>query len=124
MKNLQQSHWNNSSPNDGTKLITFRVPNSIINDFDELVKFKRGSRTSYLVGFMDHFIRSEFNRMKESNRINEFINGIRHRNSDTEPLPKSSDNVWKSHRDDYEPPMIPKFTDDDDFELGGWREVL
>ena len=77
MNNLKQSHWNNSSPNDGTKLINFRVPNSIINDFDELVKFKRGSRTSYLVGFMDHFIRSEFNRMKESNRINEFINGIR-----------------------------------------------
>lgn len=26
MENLHQSHWNNSSPNDGTKLITFRVP--------------------------------------------------------------------------------------------------
>ena len=115
--------WYHSS-NDGTKLVTFRVPNSIVNDFDQLIKFKRGSRTSYLVGFMDYFIRSEFNRMKESNRINEFINGITRRNSDTKALPKSSDNVWKSHRDDYEPPMLPKLTDGDDFELGGWREVL
>ena len=114
----------NHSSNDGTKLITFRAPNSIVNDFDQLIKFKRGSRTSYLVGFMDHFNRSEFNRMKESNRINEFINGIRSGNSGTGPLPKSSDNVWKSHEDDYEPPMIPKLTDDDDFELGGWREAL
>ena len=114
----------NHSSNDGTKLVTVRAPNSIVNDFDQLIKFKRRSRTSYLVEFMDHFNRSEFNRMKESNRINEFINGIRSGNSGTGPLTKSSDNVWKSHEDDYEPPMIPKLTDDDDFELGGWREAL
>ena len=45
----------NHSSNDGTKLITFRAPNSIVNDFDLLIKFKRRSRTSCLVGFMDHF---------------------------------------------------------------------
>jgi len=71
--------WNrfSSKQNDkDTKLITFRVPNSVVSDFDELVKFKRGSRTSYLVGFMDNFVREEFKRLEESNRINEFIHNI------------------------------------------------
>lgn len=110
-------HWkpfsHKTTSDEDTKLITFRVPNSIVNDFDELVKFKRGSRTSYLVGFMDNFIRNEFKRLEESNRVNEFIHSIRSRNKTTENLPKSSDNVWKTHRDDYyEPINIPHIEDD------------
>lgn len=105
-----------------TKLITFRVPNSVVSDFDELIKFKRGSRTSYLVGFMDNFVREEFKRLEESNRINEFIHNIRNRNQKPSKLNKTSDDVWKSSRDDYFPPTIPTINDDYDWELR-WNDV-
>lgn len=117
--------WNrfSSKQNDkDTKLITFRVPNSVVSDFDELVKFKRGSRTSYLVGFMDNFVREEFKRLEESNRINEFIQNIRNRNQRPSKLIKTSDDVWKSSRDDYYPPTIPTINDDYDWELR-WNDV-
>lgn len=117
--------WNrfSSKQNDkDTKLITFRVPNSVVSDFDELVKFKRGSRTSYLVGFMDNFVREEFKRLEESNRINEFIHNIRNRNQKPSKLTKTSDDVWKSSRDDYYPPMIPTIHDDYDWELR-WNDL-
>ena len=117
--------WNrfSSKQNDkDTKLITFRVPNSVVSDFDELVKFKRGSRTSYLVGFMDNFVREEFKRLEESNRINEFIHNIRNRNQKPSKLIKTSDDVWKSSRDDYYPPTIPTINDDYDWELR-WNDV-
>jgi len=117
--------WNrfSSKQNDtDTKLITFRVPNSVVSDFDELVKFKRGSRTSYLVGFMDNFVREEFKRLEESNRINEFIHNIRNRNQKPSKLTKTSDDVWKSSRDDYYPPTIPTINDDYDWELR-WNDV-
>lgn len=117
--------WNRFSSKQNvkdTKLITFRVPNSVVSDFDELVKFKRGSRTSYLVGFMDSFVREEFKRLEESNRINEFIHNIRNRNQKPSKLPKTSDDVWKSSRDDYYPPTIPTINDDYDWELR-WNDV-
>ena len=118
--------WNHFSTNNDvkdTKLVTFRVPNSIVGDFDQLVKFKRGSRTSYLVGFMDNFIREEFKRLEETNRVNELIQNIRNRNPQPIKLTKSSDEVWKNHKDDYTPPNIPTFSDDFDWEVNrGWSE--
>lgn len=98
-----------------TKLVTFRVPFHLVNDFDELVKFKRGTRTSYLVGMMDTFIRNEVKRLKETNRINEFISDIKNRNTVVEPLTKTK-HQWRKNRTDYdetyyEPPMIPSLGD-------------
>jgi len=128
MNNPKQTVWRSFSKrrNDddqNTKLVTFRVPNSIVSDFDELVKFKRGSRTSYLVGFMDQFVRSEFKRLEESNRVNEFIHNVRNRNLRPSKLTKTSDDVWRNHKDDYEPPNIPTFYDDDNWEVTRrWNE--
>ena len=101
---------NKQVPDDDTKLVTFRVPFHLVNDFDELVKFKRGTRTSYLVGMMDTFIRNEVKRLKETNRINEFISDIKNRNKVVEPLTKTKQQ-WRRNRTDYdetyyEPPMI------------------
>tara|TARA_R110000822_G_scaffold87957_2_gene204141 strand:- start:811 stop:1212 length:402 start_codon:yes stop_codon:yes gene_type:complete len=108
------------SDND-TKLVTFRVPFHIVNNFDELVKFKRGTRTSYLVGMMDTFIRSEVKRLKETNRINEFISDIRERNTVVEPLTKTKQQLRKTRTDYdetyYEPPMLPSLGDG-----FGWTE--
>ena len=111
------NHFSSKETDNHTKLITFRVPNSVVSDFDELIKFKRGSRTSYLVGFMDNFVREEFKRLEESNRINEFIHNIRNRNLKPSKLTKSSDKGWKNNRDDYYPPNIPTINDDYDYEL-------
>lgn len=121
----QTSHWNpfSKQKNQQYKLVTVRVPNHIVADFDQLVKFKRGSRTSYGVGLMDTFIRNEIKRLEESNRINEFISDIVQRSQKTDPL-KRVKNTFRRHKDDYnednyEPPMIP--TLDDDFD---WEERL
>ena len=65
---------------DNKKLITFRAPREIVDNFDGLVKLKRASRTSFLVEFMDNYIREEFKRMKESDEINQFITELRGRN--------------------------------------------
>ena len=85
---------------DGTKLITFRAPHSILTNFDQIIKFKRGSRTSYLVSYMDHVVRTEFTRLKETNQIHELITQL------SEPP------------SEYDPPRIPDFDNDN------WREVL
>ena len=43
------------------KLINFNVPHYMVNNFDEIVKFKRISRTSVLIGLMERYIRAEHN---------------------------------------------------------------
>ena len=63
--------------NEDTKLITFRAPTNIVDNFDTLIKLKRSTRTSQLVEFMDTYIREEFKRIEESNRINDFISNIK-----------------------------------------------
>ena len=59
---------------------------------------------------MDTFIRNEVDRLKESNRINEFISDIKNRNQTVQPLSKSK-KQWRNNREDYnetyyEPPMV------------------
>ena len=89
---------------DGTKLITFRAPHSILANFDQIIKFKRGSRTSYLVSYMDHFVRTEFTRLKETNQIHELITQLSEPTLETSPM--------------YDPPRIPDLDND------SWREVI
>ena len=89
---------------DGTKLITFRAPHSILTNFDQIIKFKRGSRTSYLVSYMDHFVRTEFTRLKETNQIHELLTQLSEQPLETSPM--------------YDPPRIPHLDNDN------WREVL
>ena len=120
MKN--QTHWNTFSTNQrsDTKLVTLRVPNYLCNDFDQIVKFKRGTRTSYLVNLMESFVVSEVNKIKETNRINEFISDIQKRNPTTTPLRKSK-NSFRRDRDDYEetyyePLMVPSLDEEVDWQ--------
>lgn len=118
----KQTHWNTFSTNQrlDTKLVTLRVPNYLCNDFDQIVKFKRGTRTSYLVNLMESFVVSEVNKIKETNRINEFISDIQKRNPTTTPLRKSK-NSFRRDRDDYEetyyePPMVPTLDEEVDWQ--------
>ena len=118
----KQTHWNIFSTNQrsDTKLVTLRVPNYLCNDFDQIVKFKRGTRTSYLVNLMESFVVSEVKKIKETNRINEFISDIQKRNPTTTPLRKSK-NSFRRDRDDYEeayyePPMVPTLDEEVDWQ--------
>jgi hypothetical protein len=118
----KQTHWNIFSTNQrsDTKLVTLRVPNYLCNDFDQIVKFKRGTRTSYLVNLMESFVVSEVNKIKETNRINEFISDIQKRNPTTTPLRKSK-NSFRRDRDDYEetyyePLMVPTLDEEVDWQ--------
>ena len=108
----------NYDVNSEFKLINFNVPKYLIKNFDNMVKFKRVSRTSILIGMMESYLRNEYRRIKEDNQLNDLIVDIEKRN--TKPIIKQNTerptewSVNKKRVDDYEPPMIPSFNDDDD----------
>ena len=53
------------SINGDYKLINFNVPKYLIKNFDNMVKFKRMSRTSLLVGMMESYLRSEYRKLSK-----------------------------------------------------------
>ena len=66
---MNQTHSVDLSTNH--KLINFNVPNYLINNFDNLVKFKRVSRTSMLVRLIETYLREELLQMKKDNELTE-----------------------------------------------------
>lgn len=100
------------------KLINFNAPNYLITNFDNLVRFKRVSRTSMLIHLMETYVRSEKRRMEDDNTLNMMISEISVRNKSE--LKQETSNVWKECGADYDPPMIPHASDlhDDD-----WSDV-
>ena len=109
------------SINGDYKLINFNVPKYLIKNFDNMVKFKRVTRTSLLIGMMESYLRHEYRKIKEDDELNNLIVDIEKRNVKTvkEEVTKSQSDGWTfNNRDDYyEPPMIPTINDDDD---NGW----
>ena len=101
----------NSSNN--FKLINFNVPNHLIQNFDNLVKFKRVSRTSMMVHLIETYCRSEFKRLKEDNQLNQLVDELTQRNK--RDLKKQ---IKEEVREEWEPPMIPLSSDED------WEERL
>lgn len=106
--------------------ITFFCPNHLKVTFDELVKFKRVSRTSIINHLMEQWMRKEYRLMNEDNEMVSFINDLKVRNHKN-PIPKitKSNNdqrtKWSSQKDDYEPPMIP--TINEDYSKDNWDDV-
>ncbi len=87
------------------KLINFNVPKYLIKNFDNLVRFKRVSRTSMLVHLMESYIRSEKKLMEDDNTLNLLINDVEKRNKEDLKTQLRTD---KSEvEEEYEPPMIP-----------------
>ena len=87
------------------KLINFNVPHYMVNNFDEIVKFKRISRTSVLIGLMEKYIRAEHQNLEEDGKLNKLISDIKNRNQQPEPLrrPKIEER--------YYPPEISEIHD-------------
>ena len=98
------------------KLINFNVPNYLIKNFDNLVKFKRVSRTSMLVHLMETYCRSEQRRLKEDNILNQMVVDLTQRNKK-----ELKEEVKKEISTEYEPPMIP--TVDDDYSKDDWSDI-
>ena len=114
----QPLHWNHCSHNDH-KLINFNVPKYLISNFDNLVRFKRVSRTSMLVHLMEDYMRSEHQRMKEDGSLNLMIRDIEKRNR--EDLKNAIRKDMKEVREELEPPMIPISSD---YDNDDWEDRL
>ena len=112
---ISQTLWNSSSHEDH-KLINFNVPKYLISNFDNLVRFKRVSRTSMLVRLMEDYMRSEHQRMKDDGSLNLMIKDIGQRNR--EDLKQEIRKDIREVRGEYEPPTIPISSDydNDDWE--------
>ena len=107
------SPWINS-PSNNYKLVNFNVPNYLITNFDELVKFKRISRTSMLITLMESYIRTEVLKLKEDDNINKLITNVKLRsNTPTQTLKKN---------DPSQSPVTPKFSDDNMGENIKWED--
>jgi hypothetical protein len=88
-------------------LINFNIPNHLKKNFDQLVNFKRVSRTSILNSMIEEFCRKEFKLIEEDGRLNDLILDIQQRN----PTP-SNHLTPLSWEDSYdEPPNIAVSTD-------------
>ena len=113
--NIYPTLWNNSSHEDH-KLVNFNVPKYLIINFDNLVRFKRVSRTSMLVRLMEDYLRSEHQKMKDDGTLNQMIQDIGKRNR--EDLKNEIRKDIREVRAEYEPPMIPISSDydNDDWE--------
>jgi hypothetical protein len=77
----------------------------MVNSFDEIVKFKRISRTSVLKGLMEKYIRAEHQNLEEDGKLNKLISDIKKRNQQPDQLrrPKIEER--------YYPPEIPEIHD-------------
>ena len=96
---MNQTHSVNLSPNH--KLINFNVPKYLINNFDNLVKFKRVSRTSMLVRLIETYLREELLQMKKDDELSESFKKIKHKFDKPKTVIKKDE------------PMIPHSTDID-----------
>ncbi len=84
-------------------LINFNIPNHLKKNFDQLVSFKRVSRTSVLNSMIEEFCRREFKLIKEDGKLNDLITNIKIKN-----LPQTNSNkpsLWEDSDD--EPLNIP-----------------
>jgi len=115
----------NVMTNPNSTSINFYCPNHLKTNFDELVKFKRVSRTSIINSLIERWMRDEFQQMKEDDELNRLIREIKLRNhKNTPPQPsKPKKSSWFSSTsidDDYEPPMIPNVSDN--YHTDDWND--
>lgn len=88
-------------------LINFNIPNHLKNNFDQLVNFKRVSRTSVLNSMIEEFCRREFKLIKEDGKLNDLITNIKIKN-----LPKINQQKTSTLKDSYDEPLNIPVSDD------------
>ena len=104
------------------KLINFNVPKYLIKNFDNLVRFKRVSRTSMLIHLMEHYIRTEKKSIMDDHNLNSLINDIEERNRKS-----VKDEMIGLHREieeEYEPPLPPTPQSvEEDYSKDNWNDI-
>lgn len=88
-------------------LINFNIPNHLKRNFDQLVNFKRVSRTSVLNSMIEEFCRREFKLIKEDGKLNDLIANIKIKN-----LPQINHHKPSSWDDSYDEPLNIPVSDD------------
>ena len=88
-------------------LINFNIPNHLKRNFDQIVNFKRVSRTSVLNSMIEEFCRREFKLIKEDGKLNDLITNIKIKN-----LPKINHQKTSSWEDSYDEPLNIPVSDD------------
>lgn len=109
------------------KLINFNVPQYLIKNFDNLVRFKRVSRTSMLISLMETYIREENQRIIDDRSLNRLITDIEEKNQRS--LTKELRQTVEAVKEEYEPPMIPMTSDEEEWssplsEMERWRKEM
>ena len=99
---MNQTISHHSSHKNNYTMISLNIPKYLKTNIDDLMKFKRISRTSMLINLMESYLRTELLQMKKDNELSESFKKIK----DKFNKPKS---VVK------EKPMIPH-SDDIDWE--------
>ena len=102
------------------KLVNFNVPKYLIKNFDNLVRFKRVSRTSMLVHLMEHYIRSEKKRIEEDGDLTSLINNIEMRNRKT--IKEEMVGLHREIEEEFEPPVPPTIPDEPDHSRDNWSD--
>lgn len=92
-------------------LINFNIPLHLKTHFDQLVDFKRVSRTSVLNALIENYCRSEIDHLETDGRINDLITSIKTRPQPQRVHPR--DQQW-------EDTMIVGIGYDNQHDHGGW----
>mgnify|MGYP006092696279 CR=1 FL=1 len=99
-------------------LINFNIPNHLKANFDQLVGFKRVSRTSILNTMIEEFCRNEIKLIESDGNLNELITSIERKNKikKGQPIPntlsKRSSKVSSSWEESYNEPKTVRSSDD------------
>lgn len=104
------------------KLINFNVPKYLIKNFDNLVRFKRVSRTSMLIHLMEHYIRTEKKSIMDDHNLNSLINDIEERNHQS--VKDQMIGLHKEIEEEFEPPLPPTpHSIEEDHSKDDWNDI-
>ena len=100
--------------------ITFYTTNNLKTSFDELVKFKRMSRTSVINTLMENFVRTEIKLMKEDNNMVSFIKDMKVRSHKNNP-PQFKKVDEQTYVETYDPP-VPPTVNEPEYSKDDWND--
>ena len=92
----------NVHTNMNSSSITFYCPNHLKNSFDELVRFKRISRTSIINYLMENWMRTEYQKLKDDEKITDLIENVKQKNEVKSEIQKPTQWSVKSNTSHWE----------------------
>ena len=88
------------------KLVNFNVPNYLISQFDDLVKFKRKSRTSILLTLMETYLRDERTQIQKDNELTKSFKSIKEKYGSFSQLGDASKRVHINLKKVFDPENV------------------